>query len=145
MHIKISSKFKSKNNKGYVLLESIVILMLVACICMMLNKVVINNYLKSTVVYTRDDIKTLSGFEENALLDAMNAFNNNLSKNEFSNRYNGELITINIKNKPATLMKKDGSGRKCFINLNYEDITVGENRVVNLSPKTYKTTYMVMP
>lgn len=142
MHIKINRKIKEKK-EGYVLLESIVILMLVAFIAMLLNKVVVNNYLQSSVVNIRENIRTLTTSEENMLLDAIEFFNNDESKTKYEEIYGKEKITITIEETSGTLVKEDENKRELYIYLNCEKKTINGKRVINLTPKTYRTKYMI--
>lgn len=145
MHIKIGKRMNNKK-KGYVLLESIVILMVVACICMLLNKIVINNYLKSSVIYTRDDIKTLSGFEEYHLLEAEKEFSEDKIKSKYSReKLSGEIkkVTININGTTGTLVKQDINGNHSHIELECKRITKDGKELVKLVPKFYRTDYIV--
>lgn len=142
MHIKINRKIKDKK-EGYVLLESIVILMLVAFIAMLLNKVVVNNYLQSSVINIRENIRTLTTSEENMLLNAIEFFNNDESKTKYEEIYGKEKITITIEETSGTLVKEDKDKRKLYIYLNCENQIINGKRVINLTPKTYRTKYMI--
>ena len=145
MYIKIYRKINNKE-KGYVLLEAIVILMVVACICMMLNKIAINNYLKSSVVYTRDDIKTLSKVEEEELLKASIEFNADRTKTEYINQnLSGEIkkITVTINGTSGWLMKERASNGKSYIQLECNEIIKNGIKLINLVPKFYETDYIL--
>lgn len=113
--------------------------MVVACICIMLNKIVINNYLKSAVIYTRDDIRTLSTVEERTLLDAMESFNRDVGKNE----YKVNNITITINGNTAVFKEKDGLNGERKIELKCTEVQVNGGRRIHLEPKVYKTDYIV--
>lgn len=140
MYIKNTDNRKS----GYVLLESIVILMVVACICMFLNKIVVNNYLKYSVIYTRDDIKTLNEVEELVLIDAMNKFNNG-EKQPFEFEDPSKEIKktiITIEEGSATLIKEKGTNGKAYLDLECKK-NVGVKETIKLVPKLYRTDYIV--
>lgn len=138
-------KSAKKREKAYVLLESIVILSVVACICMFLNKVVANNYLKSSIIYTKDDIKTLSVFEESILLDAMERFSNGEQQPFINTGLIGEVkeTIVSISGVDGMLTKKKGSNRESYIDLKCENINVDGKEVIKLVPKLYKTDYIV--
>lgn len=145
MHIKIYRRINNKQ-QGYVLLEAIIILMVVASICMLLNKVVINNYLKSSVVYTRDDIKTLSKVEEKELLNAITFFNEDRTKVKYiSPNLNGEIkkITIDINGTSGWLIKERSSNGKSYIQLECNEIIKNEIKLINIVPKFYETDYIL--
>lgn len=144
MYIKNSKSIKNRR-KAYVILESIVILSVISCICMLLNKVVVNNYLKSSVIYTKDDIKTLSEFEESILIDAMNRFENG-EEQPFVKKYtDGEVkeTIINIDKNFARLIKKKGTNGESYIDLECKVIRKGEEESIRLIPKLYKTDYII--
>ncbi|MBU3106599.1 hypothetical protein [Clostridium gasigenes] len=144
MHIKIGKRINNKK-RGYVLLEAVVILMVVACICMLLNKIVINNYLKSSVIHTRDDIKTLSGFEEYHLLEAEKEFSTDKTKNKYI-RKNPSLeikkVIININGTSGTLIKQDINGNHDHVELECKKNIVDGKELVKLVPKFYRTDYI---
>lgn len=144
MHIKKNKTTENKRS-GYVLLEAIVILAVVASICMFLNKVVANNYLKSSIIYTRDDIKTLSDFEEKTLLDAMKRFSNG-EKQPFINKdIIGDVkeTIVSISETSGRLTKKKGINGESYIDLECEKIIMNGKETIKLVPKFYKTDYIV--
>lgn len=136
---------KSANNRksGYVLLEAVVILMVVACICMFLNKIVVNNYLKYSVIYTRDDIKTLNEVEELVLIDAMNKFSNGEKQPFEFNNPSKEIkkTIIKIEEGSATLIKEKGTNGKSYVDLECEK-NEGLKETIKLVPKVYRTDYI---
>lgn len=134
-----------KKDRGYVLLESIVIFMIVAFIAMLLNKIVVNNYLKATVVHTNEDIRTLSNEEEEIILESMEFFSKEDDKNKFTkNKSSGEIrkaiITISDNNGLMTIEKS--GNRKRYIELECSVSNVGNIRSVELKPRWYKTDYI---
>lgn len=135
-----------KNNKkeGYVLLEAVVILMIVACICVMLNKVAINNHSKLEVIYTREDIKTLTLVEEKELLNATEFFNNNLVAMEYvKENPHKDIRRIRIYRNSWILVKERKSDQyKSYIELKCEESYTNGVKRINLVPKFYRTEYM---
>lgn len=142
MHI--GKPFGNKN-QGYVLLETVIILMVIACICMLLNKIVINNYLKTEIIHTRDDIRTLSDVEENAILEAMIFFSNNSSENKKEiNKPSADVskIVIVIKGTLGMLIKVDNNGSHSHIKLECRSINTNGHSSIKLIPKVYRTDYI---
>lgn len=123
---------------GYVLLESIVILMVIACICIMLNNIVINNNRKLKVINSKDDIKTLTITDERVLLGAIDEFNRDRSKN----KYIINDITITINGDKGMLTKKSGLNEESYVELKCIKSDVSGNEILNLVPKVYKTDYI---
>ena len=68
MHI--IEKIKSKK-KGFVIIESLGVLLIVLFFSLILNKIIINNIKKSNVYYMAEDIKTLTLNEEKLLMEAI--------------------------------------------------------------------------
>lgn len=144
------NKFRKANNKksAYVLLESIVILMIVSCICIAINKIAINNYLKSNVLDTRDDIKTLTLTEEVALLESIKYFNNNSDKNKYElkkpNDYilSPEIYKITIDRNRSVLIK-ERSNSKGYTEIEMKSIVIDNKNVINIAPKFFKTDYII--
>lgn len=136
MYMKLYRKVNKKKS-GYVLLESVVILMIVACICIILNKIAINNYLKSVVIHTRDDIKTLTVVEERILLESINYFNTNKSNTEYSN--DALNINIEIYGDKGVMKKKSGLNEKSHVELKCIRSGGNEGEILNIVPNLYKT------
>lgn len=136
MYMKLYRKVNKKKS-GYVLLESVVILMIVACICIILNKIAINNYLKSVVIHTRDDIKTLTVVEERILLESINYFNANKSNTEYSN--DALKINIEIYGNKGVMIKKSGLNEQSHIELKCIRSGGNEGEILNIVPNLYKT------
>lgn len=130
--------------EGYVLLEAVVILMIVACICVMLNKVAINNHSKLEVIYTREDIKTLTLVEEKELLNAIEFFNNNLVAMEYvKENPHKDIRRIRIYRNSWILVKERKSDQyKSYIELKCEESYINGVKRINLVPKFYRTEYM---
>lgn len=68
MHI--IEKIKAKK-KGFVIIESLGVLLIVLFFSLILNKIIINNIKKSNVYYIAEDIKTLTLNEEKLLMEAI--------------------------------------------------------------------------
>lgn len=144
------NKIGKINNKksGYVLVESIVILMVVSCICVAINKIAINNYLKSKVLYTREDIKTLTLTEEVALLESIKYFNDNSDKNKYvikkPDKYiiSPEIYRVTI-DKDKNILIKEKSNSKAYTEIDMKSVVVGNKIVINIVPKFCKTDYIM--
>ncbi|MBX7380846.1 hypothetical protein K4H51_03800, partial [Clostridium chauvoei] len=60
-----------EKKKGFVLIESLGILLMVSFFSLFLNKIIVNNIKKSNVYYTKEDIRTLSLNQEEVLIEAI--------------------------------------------------------------------------
>lgn len=138
-------KYSNCKERGYALLQTVVILMIVICICTLLNKIIVNNYLKSSVIYTSDDVRTLNRVEEETLSQAEIYFTNNTEPYRRNISIAGERakkIIVAIIGTEGELIKDDGYNNHSHIKL-YCDVTgdVG-SKVVKLKPKVYKSNYI---
>ncbi|MBX7415433.1 hypothetical protein K4H65_00275 [Clostridium chauvoei] len=66
-----------EKKKGFVLIESLGILLMVSFFSLFLNKIIVNNIKKSNVYYTKEDIRTLSLNQEEVLIEAITYINKN--------------------------------------------------------------------
>ncbi|MGL5352239.1 MAG: hypothetical protein ACRDA5_02820 [Clostridium sp.] len=145
MHIR---RIKGVNNKeeGYILLQSVAILMIIICICTLLNKIILNNYLKSSVIYTSDDVRTLSRLEEETLIQAEIYFKDNIVPYKKEIRVSGEKvrrIIVKLSGTTGELIKDDGNGNHSHIKLECEILNETGGKIVKLKPGVYRTDYIV--
>ncbi|VYU62695.1 hypothetical protein [Clostridium tertium] len=140
MHIKVMKK-----KKGFSLVETIIIFMLIIVISNISLKFILNNYLRSQQYYTYSDVKSLS-IDDEAYLDILNVKvkNNSEVLNDIQN-LNKEIKEIDSSLKKYALEKvnnkyyitKTKNSSKIYIGLD-------ENRDKEylFSPSTYKTQYI---
>ncbi|GAB6170337.1 hypothetical protein JCM1393_27970 [Clostridium carnis] len=125
-----------KKKKGYILLESLVILMFIFSISIYLNKLISNNYIKSSLFDTKFDIRTISLKEEEFLYKACESINNN---KDLVNKIKEEkLLEDENENKIIYEYKNTGfKGRKIVITRN-------EDYIVEEKGNSKKYTYLEM-
>ncbi|MGL5085217.1 MAG: hypothetical protein ACRC68_05795 [Clostridium sp.] len=131
--------------KGYVLLQSVVILMIVVCICTLLNKIICNNYLKSSVIYTADDIRTLSRIEAETLSQAeiyFKSHNDSFKKDISVSGEKARKIIVVVNGTNGEMIKDDGNGNHSHIKLECETEVLSGDKKVKLKPTGYRTEYI---
>lgn len=142
-----------KKERGYILIESIIILMIISFMLTLSLNIVSNNYAKSKVISISDDIKTLSDTENEFLYLAnqfiksdkdkyLNLINEASLKNSESKIYQNSKIRnyyLAYENKAIFIIGTKSNSKK-YIRLNQ----IIEEDKIFLTPDFYKTDYMIL-
>ncbi|MBX7279549.1 hypothetical protein [Clostridium chauvoei] len=146
-----------EKKKGFVLIESLGILLMVSFFSLFLNKIIVNNIKKSNVYYTKEDIRTLSLNQEEVLIEAITYINKNSElkdkikgniendKNEYfkeiikSSKYKDLSIVVSNE---AIYIEEIKSNLKKIIVLESKLKFIKNQEIIMLIPKYYESDYI---
>ncbi|MBX7362575.1 hypothetical protein K4H50_00555 [Clostridium chauvoei] len=146
-----------EKKKGFVLIESLGILLMVSFFSLFLNKRIVNKIKKANVYYTKEDIITLSLNQEEVVIEAITYINKNSElkdkikgniendKNEYFKEIIKSLkykdLSIVVSNE-AIYIEEIKSNLKKIIVLESKLKFIKNQEIIMLIPKYYESDYI---